>query len=158
MNSAHLTRSTCTDRRPSLSGHLPSPMPINDSFGFHMSCGGTNNSCDAIKEGCQLRPLHGAPYLEFSIQRAVHAAQWHHLFIFFLGPICSSRSSYTTDHPHALHLPETPSKDPSHASFVVVNRAQRCELHNLACSGGWEGQRVESCCGHFGQERLCAQL
>ena len=41
---------------------------------------------------------------------------------------------------------------------VVVNRAQRCELHNLACFGGWEGQRVESCCGHFGQERLCAQL
>ena len=44
------------------------------------------------------------------------------------------------------------------AFFFVVNRAQRCELHNLACSGGWEGQRVESCCGHFGQERLCAQL
>ena len=44
------------------------------------------------------------------------------------------------------------------AKIVVVNRAQRCELHNLACSGGWEGQRVESCCGHFGQERLCAQL
>ena len=25
-------------------------------------------------------------------------------------------------------------------------------MHNLACSGGWEGPRVESCCGHFGQE------
>ena len=37
--------------------------------------------------------------------------------------------------------------------IVVLNRAQRCESHNLACSGGWEGQRVESSCGHFGQER-----
>ena len=28
----------------------------------------------------------------------------------------------------------------------------------VQCSGGWEGQRAESCCCHFGQELLCAQL
>ena len=33
---------------------------------------------------------------------------------------------------------------------LVMNRAQRCEMHNLSCSGGWEGPRVESG-GHFGQ-------
>ena len=31
-----------------------------------------------------------------------------------------------------------------------MNRAQRCEMHNLSCSGGWKGPRVESG-GHFGQ-------
>ena len=48
----------------------------------------------------------------------------------------------------ACALSAAPS--PQLNTIPVVNRAQRCELHNLTCSGGWEGQRVESCCGHFG--------
>ena len=36
-----------------------------------------------------------------------------------IGPISSSRSSCTTDHPHARHLPRTPNREPSVVTLVT---------------------------------------
>ena len=46
------------------------------------------------------------------------------------------------------------------AEIVLMNGAQRCEMHNRAVCRwvGWEWSSVQFYCCHFGQEQLCTQL
>ena len=58
-------------------------------------------------------------------------------------------------------LATSPRITASRRRNIVMNGAQRCEMHNRAVCRwvGWEWSGVQSsCCCHFGQEQLCTQL
>ena len=52
--------------------------------------------------------LNGTPHLKLCYQRPVHPVHWAHLLVVVV--------LHTTDQPHALHLPDTPNREPSVAT------------------------------------------
>ena len=105
-------KSPSTHRRPLLwadAFHFSSPQHIKDPFVVYMTRGRTFYPLKETRKAVNSALLMVRCTSSLSIQRTVHPTHWLNLLV----------KSCSTDHPHAPHLPGTPGKEPSVATWFL---------------------------------------